>query len=126
MEIKLRQLVNAQSALTELASKQLMAKTAFRIGRNLKTIASEIELCEKQRLALAQKYGTLDKEHNQYKFENGNGEKFDEELNVLLDTVVTLDIMSISLDDLADVKMASGSMADLDWLIRDESPTSAH
>jgi hypothetical protein len=125
MKLKLGALVSAQPALDDLASKQLVAKTAFRIARNLRIIAGERELYEQQRIALAKKYGTLDAEHSQYRFANGNGEKFIEELNALMNTEVENGIMPIPLSDLADVKMSAGDMAMLDWLIEDADTASA-
>jgi hypothetical protein len=134
MKLKLGVLVNAQTALNDLASRQLIAKTAFRIGRNLKVIGNEIELYEKQRVELAKKYGTLDAERNQYKFEKTvdgksvpdkeSGEKFIAELNDLLTTEIEIAITPIPLSDLADVKMSAGDMTMLDWLIED-APTPA-
>ena len=117
MKLKLYQLVNAQPALTNLATKQLIAKAAFKIGRNLKIIASEMELYEARRIALAAKYGTLDAANNQYRFDNGAGEKFVAELNDLRETEVENGIMPITLDELADVKMTASDMARLDWMI---------
>ena len=120
MKLKLSQLVNAQPALMDLASKQLIAKTAFKIGRNLKIIASEMELYEARRIALAQKHGTLDAANNQYRFDNGAGEKFVAELNDLRETEVENNIMPIALADLADLEMTAHDMAQLDWLIEDD------
>ena len=123
MKLKLYQLVNAQPALKDLASKQLIAKAAFKIGRNLKIIASEMELYEARRIALAAKYGTLDAANNQYRFDNGAGEKFVAELNDLRETEVENSIMPITVDELADVKMTASDMAQLDWMIEDVTPT---
>ena len=120
MKLKLSQLVNAQPALMDLASKQLIAKTAFKIGRNLKIIASEMELYEARRIALAEKYGTLDAANNQYRFDNRAGEKFVAELNDLRETEVENNIMPIALADLADLEMTAHDMAQLDWLIEDD------
>ena len=123
MKLKLYQLVNAQPALNDLASKQLIAKAAFKIGRNLKIIASEMELYEARRIALAAKYGTLDAANNQYRFDNGAGEKFVAELNDLRETEVENGIMPITVDELADVKMTASDMAQLDWMIDAERVT---
>jgi len=122
MKLKLSQLVNAQPALMDLASKQLIAKTAFKIGRNLKIIASEMELYDARRIDLAKKYGTLDTANNQYRFDNGAGdaERFVVELNDLRETEVENNIMPITLADLADLKMTANAMAQLDWLIEDD------
>jgi hypothetical protein len=124
MKLKLGQLVNAQPALNDLAAKQLLAKTAFRIGRNLKTINVELELYDKQRVELAKKFGTLDEAKQQYKFENGSGEKFVEELNAMLATEIEIAVTPILLTDLDDVKISAANMAALDWLIEDAAISS--
>ena len=123
MKLKLSQLVNAQNALSTLAIQRVVASTSFRIARNLKVVASEMELYEAQRKALLDKYGVLSADKTRYQFENGNGEKFNEEFRALLDTEIDTSITPILMDDLGDVKMTPGEMLVLEWMFVAEVDT---
>ncbi len=125
MKIKLGKIVASNNALRSLSSKQLMAKTAYKISRNLRIISGEIELYQQQRDALVKKYGVPTDKPDVYSFENGNKEKFETELNALHDTEVENSISVISLSDLEDIKMSSGEMLDLDWLIKEDNTPDA-
>lgn len=120
IKVKLSEIVNATSALNDLASQRLIARAGLQIGRALKVITGELEVYEKSRQQLIEKHsGVANPQTNQFEFKDGV--KFAEEFKDLLDTEITLSVDKIKVSDLADCKPAVATMMQLAWLIEDDA-----
>ena len=116
--IKLSEIVSATGALNDLASQRLIARAGLQIGRALKVITGELEVYEKSRTVLIEKFkGVANPQTNQFDFADKEG--FTKEFQELLDTEITLNVDKIKVSDLADCKPAIATMMQLAWLIDD-------
>ncbi len=118
IKVKLSEIVSATSALNDLASQRLIARAGLQIGRALKVITGELEVYERSRQALVEKFkGVANPQTNVFDFENKEG--FTKEFQELLDTEITLNTDKIKVSDLADCKPTIATMMQLAWLIED-------
>ena len=118
IKIRLSEIVNAVGALNDMASQRLIARAGLQIGRALKVITGELEVYEKLRQALIEKFkGIANPQTNQFDFADKEG--FMKEFQELLDTEITFHVDKIKVADLADCKPAVATMMQLAWLIDD-------
>jgi hypothetical protein len=135
MNIKLKDLQNSQIALVDLATKQPLAVTAFKVARVLRTVGlaqeqglwriapgGELDLIEKQRQTLLDKYqAKADEAIGRYSFPSPEEETaFGKEYDELLETSIDLPITPLLISDLADLKISPVTLLSLDWLISEK------
>jgi single-stranded DNA-specific DHH superfamily exonuclease len=102
MKLKLSELKNAEPALRKLLNSDLLnVKTAYRLGRSISKIDSELTQLEATRVRLVNKYGQKDKKGT-ITVKKENIEKFTQDMSKLLSMDVNLSIEPISLADLPD------------------------
>ena len=118
LKVKMSEIANATRALNDIASQRLIAKTGLQIGRALKVVTGELEVYEKSRAALVEKFnGVFNPQTNVFDFADKEG--FTEEFQGLLDTEITLNVDKIKVGDLTDCKPQVATMMQLAWLVED-------
>lgn len=103
----------------ELKEVYLPAKINFFIQKNIKTIANCVEAIEKTRIEIAQHYGTLDSETNQYIVKEENIEQAKQELAELFSIEQELDIKTFSIEELNNISITPIAMQALMFMIED-------
>ena len=104
MKLTNRKIVNDANLLGNLTHKQLPIKVSYAIAKNISKIEKELEIYNKERQKLIDKYclkdeeGNLIDENNQFKIADGNLESWNKDMNELLD--IEIDIHKFSKDDL--------------------------
>lgn len=108
IEIKINDVLN-KDVLDEINKKELKAKVAFQLSRIMRELGKEYELFQTNREKLLDKYvdkkedGTWDyDEQGNVHVSQDKINDFNKEFNELLNATVSLNVESISLDDLKD------------------------
>lgn len=106
MKLTNRKIVNDANLLGNLTHKQLPIKFSYAIAKNISKIEKELEIYNKERQKLIDKYclkdeeGNLIDENNQFKIADGNLEAWNKDMNELLDIEIDINIHKFSKDDL--------------------------
>lgn len=123
--MKLETIINSEKSLNLLADRDdIPSVEGFRIGTVLTLCRSHIKNYHEIRNNLMVKYGEKVKEDkeptkiNQFKFTPETGEKFNKEVNKMLDENVKLSFNKVDKNKLieAGVKLKPVVWADLDWI----------
>lgn len=106
MKLTNRKIANDANLLGNLTHKQLPIKVSYAIAKNISKIEKELEIYNKERQKLIDKYclkdeeGNLIDENNQFKIADGNLESWNKDMNELLDIEIDINIHKFSKDDL--------------------------
>lgn len=106
MKLTNRKIVNDANLLGNLTHKQLPIKVSYAIAKNISKIEKELEIYNKERQKLIDKYclkdeeGNLIDENNQFKIADGNLESWNKDMNELLGIEIDINIHKFSKDDL--------------------------
>ena len=106
MKLTNRKIVNDANLLGNLTHKQLPIKVSYAIAKNISKIEKELEIYNKEKRKLIDKYclkdeeGNLIDENNQFKIADGNLEAWNKDMNELLDIEIDINIHKFSKDDL--------------------------
>lgn len=128
----LRTLVNSAdapkgrvSALDILAAQPLPARASFRLGKIVNAVSDEVKAYHASRLAACERYGTLNKQTEEYDIPPEKRPAFEAEIKELQDSEVEIagDPVPLSLIEGANVPAAV--MAALNWLVVDDAPAQA-
>jgi len=114
--VKVKDLINGQTAFNELCKMELDIKISFRLANFTKEYTPIVNTFYEQRSELVKKLGK--KEKNETYDLGENKDKFNEEINKLLDEKVTLKLPQIKLDNLPK-KIKPEIITDLLWLIKE-------
>ena len=96
MKITIKQILNAYDTLSRLAERTLPVKQSY--GRDFGN-NGEFAIYEGERIKLCEKYGTLNKEQNQYDINDWDGLRKD--MNTLESQEIDLDVKPIDISGLA-------------------------
>ena len=94
-------------------------KANFIIQKNYKALAAAAEEIEKARLQVAQHYGSLNQEKNQYFIPSDKIAEANKEINDLLSIEQDLDIKMIHLEDLGNIELTAQQMQALMFMIEE-------
>jgi translation initiation factor 2 alpha subunit (eIF-2alpha) len=113
-----------QEALRKLNGQALPAKVAYKLKSISKTVDSENQKYEEVRIASLKKYGEKDENGEVKTREDGNvmlskegAEAFLNDLNELVN--IEVELPTIRIDDLGDVKLTAEDLMNLEGLITD-------
>ena len=96
------------------------AKANFFIQKNIKTIAAAAQEIEKSRLEIAQHYGELNEEQNQFIIPDDKIADANKELNDLFTIEQELDIKTFKIDDLGNGEFTPNQMQVLMIMISED------
>ena len=94
-------------------------KANFYIQKNIKLIAAAGEEVEQSRLQIAQHYGTLDSEKNQYIIPSDKITEANKEINDLFSIEQNLDIKTFKLEDLGSAEFTPKQMQAIMFMIEE-------
>lgn len=94
-------------------------KANFLIQKNIKIIAAAGEEIEKSRLQVAQHYGVLDSEKNQYIIPQDKIAEANKEINDLFSIEQDLDIKTFKLDDLGKAEFTPKQMQAIMFMVEE-------
>lgn len=129
MKMKLVDIKRVEEPLSRLIIKELNIKIAYRLGKFLKVIGSELQELETNRIKLVKKYGDKvdNKEEDpekrnqrnevEFKIKPENEQKFIDEYNELLQMEIKVDFEPILLSELEDIKITPMDMMRLEDII---------
>lgn len=95
------------------------AKANFYIQKNLHLLIEASQDIEKARLKIAQHYGILNKEKNQYVIPEDKVKEANNEINDLFSIEQNLDIKPIQIKDLGDIQLTPKQMQALMFMIEE-------
>ena len=127
MKLTNRKIVNDANLLGNLTHKQLPIKVSYAIAKNISKIEKELEIYNKERQKLIDKYclkdeeGNLIDENNQFKIADGNLEAWNKDMNELLDIEIDINIHKFSKDDLinSNCKITPAELMLIDYMIEE-------
>jgi len=96
--MKMLMIKNAEEALRKLVMAELPIKTAFEVSSTIDSIEPHLKKFEEFRVNLVQKYGS--KTDKGFEVLGDNIEKFNEEIQLLLNAEVNIDIHPIHVNDI--------------------------
>lgn len=99
---------------------ELPIRVNYAIQYNLTKLTELYMDIEKARNTVGQKYGYFLEEENSYKIKKENLEKAQQELDMLLEIQHTVNIVTIKLEDLGEIKMTPQQMASIIFMIERE------
>ncbi len=103
-------------SLTKLTDKDIPIKASFNLIKFLKSCSEEMDVLEKARVKLVEKYSEEKEEGKDTQVSDENKEKFQEEFSVLLNEEVEIDFKPIAEDDLGDISMSANDLIPLQKL----------
>lgn len=98
----------------------LPVKVNFYLQKNMSKIIEMGREIETSRMAILNKYGTLDEETQQYHFEPEVVEKVSSELKDLMELTQEVKLNMIDLDSFNDIEITGKQMAAISFMIKDE------
>lgn len=124
MNTTLRELKNSEGALQRLAAAKFPARIAWRIGRITDKALPLIEKYNAQHEATVKANGAqVEGNPNLWQVLPEKALAVTNELNELLDEVITIDRALLTLADLGDYEITPTDCAALSWLIIEEAET---
>ena len=95
------------------------AKANFFIQKNIQLLAAAAQEIEKSRIEIAQHYGVLDEENQQYKIPEDKIEEASKELEDLFSIEQELDIKTFSIEALGNAEFTPAQMQAMMFMIED-------
>ena len=121
MQLKNKQIVDAQPALGKMLNTALPAKQSYHIKKTLESIKKQAVFLEEQRSELVKKYG-VEKDGN-YSISDGDIEarkKFFEEYKELLKLEEEIDVRQLTLDELDRVELTANELESIEFMLKTE------
>lgn len=116
MKLKLSQIVNNTELLTNLSEMKLAPKKSFQLGMLLVEIDAIVKEYQKSLLTVFKELG--EEKGEQYVISLENQDKFNEQLQILLDEEVNVRDVSISPDDVKE-DISAKYFVNLNWLFKE-------
>lgn len=98
MKTTIKSILNATDTLSRLAERPLPVKQSYRLAKLVKSVKAEMSIYDSERIKLCERYGTLNKEKNNYDINDWDG--FNKEINELQSQEVELDVKPIDIGGL--------------------------
>lgn len=117
--MKLKQLVEAESALHKLMNTPLPAAVAFRLKRVVRVVQPELQAYEEQRLKLVHEFGEKG-EDGRTIVTPANMPAFTEQIEALFNVDIEVNFKPLPIADLGDTAVTAADLLALDWLFVDE------
>lgn len=128
MKLTNRKIVNDANFLGALTHKQLPIKVSYAIAKNVSKIENELEIYNKERQKLIDKYCVKDEEgnnvideNNQLKIADEHLEAWSKDINELLDIEVDINIHKFNVNDLlnSNCEMTASELMLIDYMIEE-------
>ena len=120
MKLKLEQIWGSQQALPKLLARDLPVRTAYWIGRNTHKIEAELKTLNDSRISLVKKYGKEDEKTKSWNIEPAKREVFEKAFAELLNTEINVDIKTVGISELGDIKLSAGECLAIEFMLKDD------
>lgn len=117
--MKLITLIESKDALEKLFNTDLPVRIAYKLGKIIKLLNTELKEFDEFRDKLLHKYGE-DQGEGKFLISAENAPLFNEDIKALLESEVTLQFSRIYLEELGDIKLSSKDLMALEYLIVEE------
>jgi len=77
MKVKIFEILNAAPALGKLSDEPLSVKTSYGLAKLNKAVQSELDIYEKERIKLCERYGKKNETEQRYEFEPEHQREFE-------------------------------------------------
>lgn len=118
------QIYNYINSLIEQFSKsediKFPVKVNFYLQKNQNTLLTLAQEIEQERVNIAQEYGILNKETEQYEVPPEKIQEASQKLNDLFDLTQEVKLYKVKLEDFGNIELTSGQMQALLFMIEDE------
>lgn len=98
MKTTIKSILSATDTLSRLVKQTLPVKQSYKLAKLIKAVDAEISVYDSERIKLCERYGTLNKEKNNY--EINDRDSFNEEIKELQSQEVELDIKPVEIGGL--------------------------
>jgi hypothetical protein len=123
MLFKLSELFGITRSLPKLTDKELPIKISYRLLKFMKRASEEMDVLEKARVKLVEKYSDKKnknkEDEKEVKVADENKNEFQEEFAKLLEEEIEIDFDIISISELGDISFAAKDLMFLDKIIKD-------
>lgn len=120
------QIINDSNKLRAISEKQLPIKVSYALAKNIGKIESELKVYNKERNKLLDQYATKDKKgefkfdkEGQVIFKDGCKEKWDKDINELLEIENEIDIHKFNINELEGYSISPGELMVIDYMIQE-------
>lgn len=124
MKLSNRKIVDSLSTLKIIAQKQLPVKVSYAISKNISKIESILNIYNKEKEKLLEKYGEKDEEgqlkpneYGQIVINKSCEKDWEKDINDLLEIENEIDIHKFSIDLLGEYFMSPVELASIDYMI---------
>ena len=124
MKLSNEKLANSINVLSKLINMELPIKLSYAFSKNITKIDRELEVYNKERQRLIEKYGEKDEEGKLKVKENGNinildADNFNKDIKEILEIENEIDIHIIDLESInADVNITPGDLIVIDYMFK--------
>ena len=125
MELSNRKIVADVNTLSQVAQRKLPVKAGFAIAKNLNKIESVLNIYNKERQKLIDKYcekdeeGKLKTENNTYEIKEGLRDDFNKESEELLEIENEVDIHKFNIKELDGVEISVAELQTIEYMIEE-------
>jgi len=119
MKLTLGEIYGLTRSMQKLTDKELPIKISFRLYRFVKDCSIEMEILEKARVKLVEKYAIGPKDGDEIKVSDENKNKFQDEFSTLLSEEVEIDFEPISVNDLGDIFIATNDLIPMQKIFKE-------
>ncbi|WP_238906626.1 hypothetical protein [Clostridium sp. YIM B02506] len=120
------QIINDANKLRAISEKQLPVKVSYALAKNIGKIESELKVYNKERNKLLDQYATKD-EKGEFKFDkegqvifkDGCKEKWDKDINELLEIENEIDIHKFNINELEGYSISPSELMVIDYMIQE-------
>lgn len=123
MTLTNNQIYNYANSLIENFSKsdiKFPVKVNFYLQKNQNTLLTLAQEIEQERVNIAQEYGILNEETEQYEVPPEKIQEASQKLNDLFDLTQEVKLYKVKLEDFGNIELTSGQMQALLFMIEDE------
>lgn len=124
MKLSNEKLANSINVLSKLINMELPIKLSYAFSKNITKIDRELEVYNKERQKLIEKYGEKDEEGKLKVKEDGNiniidVDNFNKDIKEILEIETDIDIHVIDLDSVnEDIKITPGELIVIDYMFK--------
>lgn len=101
MKVTLKQILDSQQPIARLMDLKLPPATAFRLGRIVSKLDSELSVYNDQRLKIVQEFGEPMEDGMNFKIKDENIDEFNKQMNELISVEIDVEITPISIEELS-------------------------
>ena len=119
MEFTIQEILGMKDVLTKVVQADVPIRTAFRINRFVKSVQIELEVFEKTRMKLIQKYGEKEEKSQQISVKDPEKQKeFHREIQKVVLEIINIDFKPIRFEEFGnDIKISAAELFALEKII---------